>query len=89
MNPLLRSTTTPRFWACFNALPAEIQKQAAKKYELFLENPYHRSLRLKQIDVFWSVRVSRSYRAVALREGDLFAWFWIGLRDEYERILKG
>ncbi len=50
MNPLFRSTTTPRFWACFNALPAEIQEQAAKQHELFLEHPYHPSLRLKQID---------------------------------------
>jgi hypothetical protein len=89
VNPLFRSTTTPRFWTCFNALPAEIQEQAIKQYELFLEDPYHPSLRLKQIDAFWSVRVSRSYRAVATREGDLFAWFWIGPHDEYERILKG
>ena len=89
MNSLFRSATTPRFWACFNALPAEIQQLATKQHQLFLQDPFHRSLRLKQIDVFWSVRVSRSYRALATREDDLFAWFWIGPHDEYERILKG
>ena len=88
MNPLFRSTTTPRFWACFNALRVEIQEQATKQYELFLENPFHPSLRLKQIDVFWPVRIGRSHGALATREGDLFAWFWIGPHDEYERILK-
>ena len=60
MNPLFRSTTTPRFWACFKALPVEIQEQAAKQYELFLEDPFHPPIRLKQIDVFWSVRISGS-----------------------------
>jgi hypothetical protein len=66
-----------------------MRERAVKQHELFLENPYHPSLRLKQIGVFWSVRVSRSYRAVATREGDLLAWFWIGPHDDYERILKG
>src|ERR1039457_4053813 len=75
-------------WACFNALPVELQEQATKQHELFLENPFHPSLRLKQIDVFWSVRIGRSHGALATREGDLFAWFWIGPHDEYERILK-
>jgi hypothetical protein len=58
-----------RFWDCFNALPVEIQEQATKQYELFLENPFYPSLRLKQIDAFWSVRTNRSQRAVATREG--------------------
>lgn len=83
-----RSTTTPRFRQSFADLPPEIQEQAAKQYALFAENPLHRSLRLKQIGNIWSVRVSRSYRAVATREADLFTWFWIGPHDQYEEILK-
>jgi hypothetical protein len=35
------------------------------------------------------VRVSRGYRALALRHDDELTWFWIGPHDEYERILKG
>jgi hypothetical protein len=88
VNPLIRSTTTPRFWASFNKLPVETQEQAVGRYRLFLENPFHPSLRLKQIGPIWSVRVSRGYRAVATREGDHFAWFWIGAHDEYDRILE-
>ena len=66
-----------------------MQEQAIKQYRLFLQNPFHPSLRLKQIDVFWSVRITRSYRSLATREGELFAWFWIGPHEGYERILKG
>jgi len=88
VNPLFRSTTTPRFRACFAELPVEVQEHASKLYALFLENPFHPSLRLKQIDRFWSIRISRSYRTLARRDGDLFVWFWIGMHDEYERILK-
>jgi hypothetical protein len=53
VNPLFRST-----------FPVEIQEQAAKQYELILENPFHPPLRLKQIDVFWPVRINGSYRAL-------------------------
>ena len=45
------------------------------------------SLQLKPVGAFWSVRISRSYRALAYREDDIFTWFWIGPHDEYEKIL--
>jgi hypothetical protein len=67
-----RSTTTPGFRDCFSRLPAEIQIQAAKQYAWFSVNPKHPSLRLKQIDSFWSVRITRSYRALATPE-----WIWL------------
>jgi len=89
VNGLFRSTTTPRFRTCFERLPIEIREKAIKQCDLFLINPFHPSLRLKQIDGFWSVRISRSYRALATREGDVFAWFWIGPHSDYDRILKG
>ncbi|MCX6596866.1 MAG: hypothetical protein NTV70_10925 [Acidobacteria bacterium] len=38
---------------------------------------------------FWSVRVNEAYRALAVREGNVFTWFWIGAHDEYERMIKG
>jgi hypothetical protein len=25
---------------------------------------------------------------LAVREGDVFTWFWIGTQDEYERLVK-
>lgn len=38
---------------------------------------------------FWSARVNDAYRALAVREGNIFTWFWIGTHDEYERMLNG
>ena len=26
---------------------------------------------------------------LAVREGNIFTWFWIGPHDEYERIING
>jgi len=83
-----QSRTFARFWQRYDELPAEIQRQADKQYALFQQNPLHPSLKLKAVGPFWSVRVSGSYRALAIRKGDVFHWFWIGPHDEYETILK-
>jgi hypothetical protein len=82
------SRTFARFWHRYDALPVQIQRQADKQYALFKQNPFHRSLHLKATGPFWSLRVSGSYRALAIRKGDVFHWFWIGPHDEYEQILK-
>ena len=52
MNSAFRPITTPRFWACFAELPMEVRRRAMKQDDLFVENPFHPSLRLKQADVF-------------------------------------
>jgi hypothetical protein len=83
------SHASPVFWSLYDRLPPEIQKQAAKQYELFAADPYHPSLRLKPIGPFWSVRVSRSYRALATRRGDHFFWFWIGSHADYDNLIAG
>jgi hypothetical protein len=53
------------------------------------DNPKHPSLQLKPVGALWSARVTDNYRALAIREENVFTWFWIGLHDEYVRILKG
>ncbi len=83
----LQSRTLARFWQRYDELPEEIQRQADKQYSLFQQNPFHPSLRLKAIGPFWSVRVSGSFRALAIRKGDTFYWFWIGTHERYEKIL--
>jgi hypothetical protein len=83
------SRASPEFWTLYNSLPEDVQAQADKQYALFVDNPGHPSLHLKQVGPFWSVRVSRSYRAMAVRREDQFFWFWIGSHQEYERLLKG
>jgi len=82
------SHASPEFWALYNSLPQGVQEQARKQFELFAQDPFHPSLRLKPVGSFWSVRISRSYRALAARRGDHFFWFWIGSHGNYERLIS-
>ena len=86
----MRSRATPRFWAAYRELPAEIRSLAQKTYRLFRENPAHPSLHFKKIhdrDGIYSARVHLGYRAVGLLEDDEIPWFWIGTHAEYDRLL--
>jgi hypothetical protein len=55
----------------------------------FLIVPAHPSLQLERLRSdarFWSVRVTRDYRAVAQRfEGNVWVWVWIGIHKDFER----
>lgn len=82
-----RSVATPKFWEAYDRLPSHIQTRAKKQFELFSADPLHRSLHLKRVGDLWSVRISKAYRALATRNGDEFAWVWIGTHDEYDRLL--
>lgn len=82
------SYASPEFWKLFAALPEDVQEHARRQYGLFAQNPFHRSLRLKPVGAFWSVRVSRSYRALPVRRKDDFFWFWIGSHSDYERLIS-
>lgn len=79
---------TPRFWACYRALPEEVQKLADQNYKLLIDNPRHPSLRLKRVGQLWSVRVGLNYRALALEEAGVFTWVWIGSHADYDQLLR-
>ena len=83
-----QSFALPRFWELYDQLPLDVQAQADKQYTLFLQNPKHPSLRFKPVGPFWSVRVSRSYRALAIRRGDVLIWLWIGTHADYDKIIS-
>src|SRR6266852_9253828 len=83
----MKSLTTPSFWRSYRSLPAEIQAEADKTYRLWKENPRHPSLHFERKGDYWSVRITRGWRALGrIHDGTLY-WFWIGPHDEYERIL--
>jgi mRNA-degrading endonuclease RelE of RelBE toxin-antitoxin system len=87
----MKSRTTARFRRAYDNLPENIRKQARDAYQLFTENPSHPSLRFKQIHPtrrIYSVRITRSYRALGVRENDVVVWFWIGSHADYDRLLK-
>ena len=81
--------TTPDFWACYHALPAEIQELADKNYALLREDPKHPSLHFKKVGAVWSVRVGLHYRALAVLRAEGYVWFWIGAHAEYNRLIGG
>jgi hypothetical protein len=83
------SRALAEFWEHYDALPEVMQERADKQFALFEKNPNHPSLHFNAAGPYWSVRVSRGYRAVAYRRDNELFWFWIGPHDEYERILKG
>ncbi|MDQ6630963.1 MAG: hypothetical protein M3Y82_04295 [Verrucomicrobiota bacterium] len=84
----MNSKTTPRFWKRFNALPKHIQQLAFKNYQLWLNEPFHRSLHFKRFKrELWSVRVGIHYRATGVfLDEHTFRWAWIGSHEEYNKI---
>ena len=86
----MTSDTTSRFWNAYADLPQQIKRQARKAYKLFERDPRHPSLQLKKVHAdqpIYSVRITRDYRAVGVREGNSMIWFWIGSHADYERLL--
>ena len=85
----MKSLGTEKFWGAYRALPPAIKDAARVAHQKFLENPVHPSLQLERLRSdprFWSVRVTRDYRAVAQRfEGDVWVWVWIGSHRDFDR----
>jgi hypothetical protein len=80
-----------RFRETYAELPEEIQKQAQSAYRLFRQDPFHPSLRFKQVHPtlpVFSARVGLHYRAVGIRDGDEIIWFWIGPHADYDKLVK-
>jgi hypothetical protein len=66
--------THRRFWQCFDALPAPMQKLAREKYTLWKRDPHHGSLGFEERrNGICVVRIGSHYRAVGLREGNVIA----------------
>jgi hypothetical protein len=80
-----------KFQKAFAELPADVQKQARQAYRLFIENPYHPSLRFKAIHPtrpIYSVRIGMDYRATGIRDEDNVIWYWIGSHAEYNKLIR-
>ena len=87
----MRSRTTAQFRKQLGGLPEEVQRQAKKAYQQFKRDPWHRSLRFKQVhprQPLYSVRVTKNYRAVGKRDEKGMLWFWIGSHAAYDELVK-
>ena len=85
----MKSTGSREFWQSYHKLPFDIRQMARAAYRKFVANPAHPSLsleRLRSNPKLWSVRVTRDYRAVAIRlENDTWIWIWIGSHADFDR----
>jgi hypothetical protein len=83
----MKHRATPRFWECYQALPADIQHLADQSFDLLKSNPRHPSLHLKKVGRFWSARVTLYYRALAIESESDLIWFWIGTHGAYDKLI--
>lgn len=83
----MRHLASPRFWALYQALPADVRDLADKKYVLLTADPHHPSLHFKRLGELWSVRVGDHYRALGTDIKEGIYWVWIGTHAEYDRIV--
>lgn len=84
----VRHRATKRFWECYEVLPKKVRDAADRAFALLKSNPSHKSLRLKEIEGIWSIRVGRRYRALAHEMKGEFVWVWIGTHAEYDRMIR-
>lgn len=86
----MKSRTTRRFRALFDALPADAQRQTHAAYQLFKQNPRHGSLQFKRISpsdpTLYSARIGAHYRAIGILEDDTVTWIWVGTHEEYNTL---
>ncbi|MDZ7288576.1 MAG: hypothetical protein ONB44_02270 [candidate division KSB1 bacterium] len=86
----MKSYTTERFRKLLQQVPEQTRRQAREAYRLFMQNPYHPSLRFKQIHPvkpIYSVRINIDYRAVGTLDEDEIVWFWIGSHTDYDKLI--
>lgn len=87
----MNSQASASFWRRFKALPHHTQDPARQAFRRFREDPrdpYLNFKKLKGRPGYWSVRIGRDYRAVAVRDKDALAWFWIGNHKAFDREFR-
>jgi hypothetical protein len=84
----MRHFASPSFWQCYGKLPPSIKELADQSFDLLKANPRHPSLHLKKVGKYWSARVGRKYRAVAIELEEGLLWFWIGTHAEYDKLVQ-
>jgi hypothetical protein len=84
----LKHHATADFWKAYDGLPERVRKVADESFALLKSNPKHPSLHFKNVGRFWSARIGSSWRALAVRDGDDFIWWWIGSHGDYDKLVK-
>jgi hypothetical protein len=85
----VNSYCTKTFWKQYNALPPQIKRAADKAFHLWCSDTTHPSLFFKPIAERpgeWSVRITKSYRAVCVKVPDGWLWYAIGDHDYFDSL---
>ncbi len=72
-------------------MPESIKDLAKRAYNLFKDNPAHPGLQFKKVNdnpEVYSVRITRAYRSLGVKDEDTIIWFWIGTHDGYDKLIK-
>jgi hypothetical protein len=73
----MKSFTSRRFRALYEALPSDARRQPKRAYTLFRSNPGHPGLRFKPVegqDGVFAARIGLGYRALGLVDRDEIVW---------------
>ena len=87
----MTSKTTRRFRAAYGQLPEHVRRRAREAYRHFKSDLNHPSLRFKKVhatEAIYAARVGLGYRALAVVDGDVTVWFWIGTHADYDQLLR-
>ena len=87
----MTSRTTRRFRDADGRLPEHVRRRAREAYHRFKSDPTHPSLRFKKVhatEPIYAARVRLGYRALAVLDGDVAVWFWIGTHGDYDQLLR-
>ena len=60
--------TLPRFWKCYDALPADVRTVADQQFARLKADPDHPSLHFKRIGALWSFRNFRIVQSEGVRQ---------------------
>ena len=83
----MRHFASSRFWALYEALPADVRSVADRNYAVLKTDPHHPSLHFKRIGKMWSIRVGIHHRALGHDVEGGVQWFWIGSHSDYDNLV--
>jgi len=84
----MKHYASPEFWTAYYKLPDHVRVLADKNFALLKIDQKHPSVHFKKAGRYFSARVGRQYRALAIEVDDGFVWFWIGKHAMYDRLIK-
>lgn len=84
----MKHFASPEFWQHYHRLSPSVRELADKCFDLLKNSSCHPSLHLKKAGRYWSVRVGKKHRALAVEGPEGLLWFWIGIHADYDRLLR-